>query len=188
MFTSLSLWESGALLWIQTHLRNPVTDPLVSAFTQLGNSGVLFILLTLALLIYPKTRKVGLAAALGLLCSLLFTNLCLKHLFHRVRPWVDFPAIAPLVSEGDPNSFPSGHTSAAFAFALAVCRADARRWVRIGVIVLAALMGLSRLYVGVHYPSDVLAGFVVGALAGLTGWCLSTRWLAAMEKREHTIS
>lgn len=187
MFAVLSLWESELLLWIQAHLRNPVTDPLVSAFTQLGNSGVLFILLTLALLLYPKTRRVGLAAALGLLCSLLFTNLCLKHLFQRLRPWVDFPAILPLVSEGDPNSFPSGHTSAAFAFALAVFWADRRRWVRMGVLVLAALMGLSRLYVGVHYPSDVLAGFVVGGLAGLTGWYLSTRWLAATQKREHTV-
>jgi len=188
VFAALSLWESEILLWIQSHLRNPVTDPLVSIFTQLGNSGVLFILLTLALLLYPKTRRVGLAAALGLLCSLLFTNLCLKLLFQRVRPWVDFPAILPLVSEGDPNSFPSGHTSAAFAFALAVLRADRRRWVRIGVIVLAVCMGLSRLYVGVHYPSDVLAGFIVGDLAGLTGWYLSKRWLAVLEKREHTIS
>ena len=187
MFTALSLWESEILLWVQAHLRNPVTDPLVSAFTQLGNSGALFILLTLALLLYPKTRRVGLAAALGLLCSLLFTNLCLKHLFQRVRPWVDFPALIPLVAEGDPNSFPSGHTSAAFAFALAVFRADRRRWARVSVIVLAVCMGLSRLYVGVHYPSDVLAGFVVGDLAGLTGWYLSRRWIAAMERREHTI-
>ncbi len=178
MLAALSVWESGVLAWVQTFVRNPVTDPLVSVFTHLGDSGLLFILLTLALLLHPKTRRVGLAAALALLCSLLFTNLGLKLLIRRPRPWVSFPAIVPLVAEGDPNSFPSGHTSAAFAFALAVVRAWPGDWkraktVKAAVVVLAALMALSRLYVGVHYPSDVLAGFVVGDLAGLAGWWLS---------------
>lgn len=186
MFTALSLWESEILLWIQTCLRTPITDPIVSLFTQLGNGGALFILLTLALLLHPRTRKVGLAVALGLLCSLLFTNLCLKLIFQRVRPWVEFPALLPLVAEADPNSFPSGHTSAAFAFALAVCRCKVSRGVRVAVVVLAVLMGLSRLYVGVHYPSDVLVGFLVGDLAGLTGWYLSQRLVERWQQRQHT--
>ncbi len=173
---ALSAWESGVLLWIQNTLRNPITDPIVSLYTQLGNAGALFIALTLLLLLYPKTRRVGLAAALGLICSLVFTNLILKHLVGRVRPWVDFPALVPLVYEGDPNSFPSGHTSAAFSFATAALRAGLPKgWMKVTVIVLAVTMALSRLYVGVHYPTDVLTGFLVGDLAGLTGWWLSTQ-------------
>lgn len=178
MLAALSSWEAGLLLWVQTNLRNPVTDPILSAFTHLGDAGVLFIVLTLALLLFPKTRKVGLACGLGLLFSLLFTNVILKHLVSRVRPWVSFPAIVPLVTENDPLSFPSGHTSAAFAFALALVRAWPRDWahskaVKIGAVVLAALMALSRLYVGVHYPTDVLGGFIAGDLAGLAGWYIS---------------
>ncbi len=192
MWAALSSWEAGVLLWIQTALRNPITDPLVSAFTHLGDAGVLFIVLTLALLVWPKTRKVGLACGLGLLFSLLFTNVILKHLVSRVRPWVDFPAIVPLVVEGDPLSFPSGHTSAAFAFALAFVRAWPRDWthskaVKVGVVVLAALMALSRLYVGVHYPTDVLGGFIVGDLAGLAGWGLSVWLLRRFQPSEQTL-
>lgn len=178
------------MLWIQADLRNPVTDPILSAFTHLGDAGALFIALTLALLLWPKTRRVGLACGLGLLFSLLFTNVILKHLVCRVRPWVSFPAIVPLVVERDPLSFPSGHTSAAFAFALAFVRAWSRDWahskaIKAGVVILASLMALSRLYVGVHYPTDVLGGFIVGDLAGLAGWGSSV-WLLNRVQRPKT--
>ncbi len=192
MLAALSSWEAGVLLWIQHNLRNPVTDPILSFFTHLGDGGALFILLTLALLLFPKTRKVGLATALALLCSLLFTNVILKNIFQRLRPWVDFPAILPLVREGDPNSFPSGHTSAAFAFAFALVRAWPgellrSRAVKMGAVLLAAAMALSRLYVGVHYPTDVLAGFIVGDLAGLAGWGLSLLLLRCRPRPGQTL-
>lgn len=181
MFAALDVWEAGILLWIQNALRGPVLDPLVLAFTKLGDGGLLFIALTLLLLIFPKTRKVGLATALALLCSLLFTNLMLKNLFARPRPWESFPFLQNLVTEAD-TSFPSGHTSAAFAFALAFWRASSKRWAKVTVLAVALLMGLSRLYVGAHYPTDVLAGFVIGDLAGLTGWYLSTRLICRFPK------
>lgn len=175
MLAALSAWEANILLWVQNALRTPLLDPVVLFFTRLGNAGVLFILLTVLLLVFPKTRKVGLATALALLCSLLFTNLILKNLFQRVRPWDAFDFLVNMVVERD-TSFPSGHTSAAFAFALAVVRAGPSTWrkTKIAVVVLAFLMGLSRLYVGAHYSTDVLAGALVGSLAGITGWYLST--------------
>lgn len=175
MLAALTAWEADLLLWVQNALRSPLFDPIVLFFTKLGNAGALFIALTLLLLAFPKTRRVGLAAALALLCSLLFTNLILKNLFQRTRPWEAFDFLRNLVVETD-TSFPSGHTSAAFAFALAVVRAGPKPWrkVKVTVVVLAVLMGLSRLYVGAHYPSDVLAGLLVGSLAGVTGWYLST--------------
>ncbi len=178
MFAALDSWEAGLLLWIQTALRSDFFDPVVTAFTHLGDSGLLFIVLTLLLLAFPRTRRAGLACALGLLCSLLFTNLILKNLFQRVRPWESFEFLQNLVVERD-TSFPSGHTSAAFAFALAFWRGADREWrgAKIAVLILAVLMALSRLYVGAHYPTDVLAGFLVGDLAGLCGWWLSTRLL-----------
>ena len=183
MFASLSPLERPVLLWFQEVLRNPVTDPIISVFTHLGDSGILFIVLTALLLCFPKTRRAGFAAACALVFSLLFTNVILKNIFQRPRPWVDCAALIPLVAEHDPNSFPSGHTSAAFAFAFGSLRALPKRWMKVSVVVLAALMALSRLYVGVHYPSDVLAGFVVGDLAGLCGWLLSGRLTALAKAR-----
>lgn len=177
MFTALSPLELPVLLWFQNVLRNPFTDPIISLFTHLGDAGALFIVLTALLLCFPKTRRAGFAAACALVFSLLFTNVILKHLFARPRPWVDCAALIPLVTERDPNSFPSGHTSAAFAFAMAALRELPRRWMKVSAVVLAALMALSRLYVGVHYPSDVLVGFVVGDLAALCGWLLSKKIL-----------
>ena len=172
MFTALNLWEANILAWIET-LRGPVLDPIILFFTHLGDAGLLFIALTLALLIFPKTRKIGLATALALIFSLLYTNAILKHLFQRARPWEAVDFLHNLVVEHD-TSFPSGHTSAAFAFALAFVRCETKRWAKITVIVIALFMGLSRLYVGAHYPTDVLAGCISGGLAGLSGWYVST--------------
>ena len=84
--------------------------------------------------------------------------------------------LIPLVDERDPNSFPSGHTCAAFAAGMSWVRALPRRWMRVLSAVLAVCMGLSRLYVGVHYPSDVLAGAVIGSLAALAALALARRW------------
>ena len=170
MFAALSPLEWPILLWFQNVLRNSVTDPIVSFFTHLGDSGLLFIGLTLLLLLYPKTRRAGFAAACALVFSLLFTNVLLKHIFQRPRPWLDCAALVPLVAEHDPNSFPSGHTNAAFAFALAVWACAPKKWMKAAAVAMAAVMGLSRLYVGVHYPSDVLVGALVGALCAWVVW------------------
>ncbi len=183
MFAALSAGEASVLLWIQDFLRNPVTDPVVSLFTKLGDHGLLFIALTALLLLFPKTRRAGVAAAFGLLFSLLFTNVLLKHLVGRPRPWVDFPQLVPLVFEGDPNSFPSGHSSAAFAFAAALVGASRYRWMKAAAPILAACMALSRLYVGVHYPTDVLAGVLVGVLAGVLGWLLGKALCGRLQEK-----
>lgn len=86
--------------------------------------------------------------------------------------------LVPLIAENDPNSFPSGHTCAAFAAAGAWCRTLPRRWMKRAAVALAALMGFSRLYVGVHFPSDVLAGLCVGLLSSALAWLLWRRFTA----------
>ena len=101
--------------------------------------------------------------------GLLVTNVTIKPLVERARPWLDWP-IVPLVTEGDPNSFPSGHTCAAFAAGLSWARALPWRWGRTAAVIAAVCMGLSRLYVGVHYPTDVLVGAVIGALCAWVAW------------------
>mgnify|MGYP001030013879 CR=1 FL=1 len=184
MWLILSQFEGQFLLWLQEVVRRDWLSPLVAFYTTLGNSGLLWIALCLGLLLIPKTRRAGAAGLLALLCSLLLTNVLIKHLAQRTRPWLIFDALVPLVYEGDPNSFPSGHTSAAFAAAIAWFHTLPKRWMRLAGLAMAALMGLSRLYVGVHFPSDVLCGALVGTLCGFLGWKL----LIYIEKRSGTLT
>lgn len=176
--------DGGILLWLQNNLRQEWLDPVVKGFTHLGDSGLLWIALCLALLLFPQTRRAGAAVAVGLIMSLLCTNLVLKPLIQRTRPWLVVEGLTALVVEHDMNSFPSGHTSAALAAAMACWGTLQKRWARGLVLALAIMMGLSRLYVGVHYPSDVLAGALVGLFCGFVG-CRILRWA---EKRQRSCS
>ena len=170
MLETLCRLEGPVLLWIQEAVRQPWLNPVVEAYTRLGNAGLLWIVISAVMLCSPKTRKAGALALLAMVLGLLCTNVVLKHLVGRTRPWIDVAGLIPLVNEPDPNSFPSGHTSAAFAAGMIWARALPVRWMRAAAAVLALCMGLSRLYVGVHYLTDVLAGAVVGTLCAWAAW------------------
>ncbi|WP_251319652.1 phosphatase PAP2 family protein [Flintibacter muris] len=163
------LQMDGQLLVAIQGLHMSWLDPIVSLYTKLGDAGIFWIVLSLAMLVYKPTRKAGALALCAMVLGLLVTNLTIKPLVERARPWLDWP-IVPLVTEKDPNSFPSGHTCAAFAAGMIWMRTLPWRWGRVAAVVLAALMGLSRLYVGVHYPTDVLVGAIIGALCALVIW------------------
>ena len=163
------LQMDGQLLVAIQGLHVSWLDPIVSFYTKMGDAGLFWIALSLGLLCVKKTRKAGALALCAMALGLLVTNLTIKPLVERPRPWLDWPII-PLVTEKDPNSFPSGHTCAAFAAGMVWLRTLPRRGGRIAAAVLAVLMGLSRLYVGVHYPSDVLAGAVIGSLCAWAVW------------------
>ena len=171
MLEMLQGLDGGLLLAIQG-LRLDWLNPVVECFTRLGNAGILWIVLSVLMLCWKPTRKAGLLALFSMLLGLLCTNVALKHLVGRERPWLHVAGLIPLVNEPDPNSFPSGHTCAAFAAGMIWVRILPRRWMRGLAAVLAVCMGLSRLYVGVHYPSDVLAGALVGSLCAWAVWRL----------------
>ena len=162
MLEALLNLDASLLLAIQD-LRLDWLDPVVAFYTQLGNAGLLWIVLSLSVLCWRPTRRAGALALTAMVLGLLVTNVTIKPLVERTRPWLDLP-ILPLVVENDPHSFPSGHTCAAFAAGVAWAKTLPWRWGRIGAVLLAVLMGLSRLYVGVHYPTDVLAGALIGTL------------------------
>ena len=169
-------FDEQALVWIAQNIRSSVLDPIVIFYTKLGNVGLLFIVLTLALLVFKSTRKAGLSSVCAMLIGLVVVNLTVKPLVARPRPWDAMTDFVSLVTEKD-FSFPSGHTTVAFAFALTVCLAAPKRWMKITAVCIAVLMGLSRLYVGVHFPTDVLAGAVFGSLSGLAGaWAVKIVW------------
>ncbi|MCI8870006.1 MAG: phosphatase PAP2 family protein [Lawsonibacter sp.] len=168
MLEMLRNLDGAVLLWIQEFLRNDVLSAVLKPYTMLGNAGLLWIAASLAMLCFRRTRRAGCAALLAMALGLLCTNVVLKHLAARPRPWLDVAGLVPLVHEPDPNSFPSGHTCAAFAAAGAWSRTLPERRMGTAGLILAGCMGLSRLYVGVHYPSDVIAGAAVGLLCA---WC-----------------
>ena len=165
----------GQLLVAIQGLHQPWLDPVVSFYTKLGDAGLLFIALSLGMLIYKPTRRAGLLALFAMILGLLVTNVTIKPLVERARPWLLWP-IEPLVTEKDPNSFPSGHTCAAFAAAMAWARTLPLKRDQVIAVVMAVLMGLSRLYVGVHYPSDVLVGAVIGSLCAWIAWRVFRVW------------
>ena len=144
MLEMLQGLDGGLLLAIQG-LRLDWLNPVVECFTRLGNAGILWIVLSVLMLCWKPTRKAGLLALFSMLLGLLCTNVALKHLVGRERPWLHVAGLIPLVNEPDPNSFPSGHTCAAFAAGMIWVRTLPRRWMRGLAAVLAVCMGRSRL-------------------------------------------
>ena len=176
MPAAIQALDEQALLWIQECIRQGVLDPLVKLYTTLGNAGIIWIVVSVAMLCWKPTRRAGATALCAMLLGLLCTNVVLKHLVSRPRPYTVVEGLIPLLTSGDPNSFPSGHTCAAFAAGVAWFGTAKKGGWRAAALIQAVLMGLSRLYVGVHYPSDVLAGAVIGTLCGLGGLWLVGRW------------
>lgn len=165
--------ELRFLDWLQT-LRTPWLDAIMVTATNLGNGGILWIIGAAALMAHPKTRKAGVAVAISLVLELVFCNLILKPLFARPRPFEINTAVSLLISRPSDYSFPSGHTGAAFAAASALFFRKNHWWIPAGL--LAAMIGFSRLYLYVHYPSDVLAGAMLGVMLGGLGSFCAGRW------------
>lgn len=179
MFDALISLDTTLFLWIQHTFRLEWLDPIVAIYTQMGNAGILWIVLSLLLLVKKSTRVYGISSLLALLFGLLYTNIIIKPLVDRARPWVTITDFVPLIYSSDPHSFPSGHTCASFATSVAWLRTAHRHWLPKVGLVAAILMGLSRLYVGVHYPSDVLVGAIIGTFAAYCG----TKVLPLLQKK-----
>ena len=141
--------------------------PIIS---MLGNVGAIWIVCAVVLLVIPKTRKVGVILAVSLAIEALCCNVILKPLVARIRPFDVNTAVQLLISPPKDFSFPSGHTGAAFAAASALFFSKNRLW--IPSLVLAILIAFSRLYLYVHYPTDVLGGILLGILSGWLGYTL----------------
>lgn len=150
----------------------PFLTALMRLITTAGNGGAVFLALSLVLLIPRHTRRRGLLMLLSLAVSALLANVLLKNVFARERPFADplspfytyWREAGSLAASG--FSFPSGHTAAAAAFAAAIV-VTSRRSIAWTAFFLPLVMGLSRVYFGVHYASDVLAAIPVGLLGCL---------------------
>ena len=156
--------DQSILHWIQNALSGPVLDFLMPKITLLGNGGAIWILAAVILLCTKKYRKQGLLLLAGLIAGVLLGNVCLKHLIARPRPcWLD-SSVQLLIANPTDYSFPSGHTLSSVIGATVLTKTDRR--FGYAAIPLAALIAFSRLYLYVHFPSDVFAAAVLGVAIG----------------------
>lgn len=158
--------EGPILLWIQEYLRKDFLTPVVTFITHLGDAGFIWIALTLACLVFAKTRRTGVLLTFSLLLNFLVNNLLLKNLVARTRPYEAVEGLHRIIEAQSDFSFPSGHTGCSFAAAVVLFVMCPRK-VGVPAMVLAVLITLSRLYVGVHFPTDVLVGALIGTAAAL---------------------
>ncbi len=175
MLQSIQSLDTAILLFIQEHIRNGFLTPVMKAASFLGDNGLIWIALTVLLLLLPRTRRGGLDVCLSLAFATALNNLVLKKLIARPRPFLTIETLELIVAPLKSSSFPSGHACAAFAAAFALTRAFGKKgaWAYLP----AALIALSRIYVGIHYPSDVLCGAVFGTVCALIACLLSRRFV-----------
>lgn len=163
MTQAIALFDQNILLFIQENLRFDFLDPIMVFFTRLGDTGFIWILMAIVMLVPKKTRRAGIVVLLCLAGAFILNDLILKPLVARARPFVTMEELSVLVSHPGSFSFPSGHTNSSFACALALTLIYGKKgaW----AYILAAIIAFSRCYVGVHYPTDVFVGMIVGTVA-----------------------
>lgn len=155
--------------------------PFFEFISFLGKGGLPLIFISLLLALYKPTRRFGTAMCLSLAVGALITNCCLKILIARPRPYADessiFYQLWLLVGQNveSDKSFPSGHTTAAFASMTAVFLVGDKRWSWTAYI-FAFTMGIARIYLCVHFPSDVLGGMIVGVIGGIAGTAIAMKF------------
>lgn len=178
--------DGQILLLIQNVIRNPVLTPIFTVITVLGNGAVIWILISLALLLSKKTRKIALICAAAMLVSLLINNLALKNIVGRMRPYDVVEGLVPLIGKPRDYSFPSGHTASSFAAAWVLYKRLPKSF-GISALVLAGLIGVSRLYLGVHYPTDVLFGILSGIGCGYIACAVVSFLLKEQEQNTENV-
>ena len=180
MFTALQAllnslavtFDLPILDWIQSHLQCTFLDVTMPIVTLFGDGGVFWIAVAVVLLLFAKYRKTGFSMGMALVLGLLVCNILLKPQVARIRPY-NFQLqeygreITVLVKGLNDYSFPSGHTIASFEACTVLMLHDKR--LGIPATVLAILIAFSRLYLYVHYPTDVLVSLVLGILFGFLG-------------------
>lgn len=153
--------DFAILNFIREYFTCGFLDATLPVITKLGNSGIFWIILALVLLVFKRYRKTGVKMAIALILMLIVCNIILKPTVARIRPYDINTGISLLVERLSDFSFPSGHAMAGFAAAFCAVFAKIKH-IWIPSVILASIIAFSRLYLYVHYPTDVIAGIVLG--------------------------
>lgn len=174
--------EEQILLFVQDHMRNAALTPVMKGITLLGDMGAVWLLISVGLCLTKRERRTGITGLCAVGLSVMVNNVFLKHLIARARPFEVIQNLVPLISKPTDYSFPSGHTACSFAVAFLLFRKLPKKY-GIPCLILAALIGFSRIYLGVHYLSDVL----VGAADGITLSYLADYLVRVAEQRKEVV-
>ncbi len=159
--------ELFILDFIQAHCRSAALDVFFPAVTKFGDAGLFWIAVCAVLILFPHKRKTGIAVVFAFALDVIICNIFLKNLCARPRPYNYRPELELLVARLSDYSFPSGHTALSFTAVSTLFFRKEKLW--IPALVLAILIAFSRLYLFVHFPTDVLAGAVFGVVFGYLG-------------------
>ena len=162
-----------SLLNLINNLHTPLLDSIFVFITHLGDKGLLWIMLGLVLVFIPKSKKAGYCVLLALLINLIICNITLKPLLARIRPYEYVDGLKLLIEKPHDFSFPSGHSAASFAASTALYL----NFKKTGIpfLVIAFLIAFSRLYLHVHFPSDVVCGMLLGTTAAFVSCKLMSK-------------
>ena len=164
-------WDGQFLIWLQENVRNDVLTPIMKLITHLGDKGIFWILIAIVMLFFKKTRPLGMMAGIALVFSVLINNVLIKPNVGRIRPYEVVDGLKLLIERQHDPSFPSGHSGASFAAAV-VFLVKGPKKIGIPAIIMAALIAFSRLYVGVHYPTDVICGIITGTCCAIISFMI----------------
>ena len=162
MIPLIQKFDSSILLYIKDNMHEPIMDKVMVISTYLGNLGIIWIIIAALLMISKNYRKIGFMAIAALILSTILGDGILKHVVGRIRPSANIPAVNLLIVNPLSYSFPSGHTTSSFAVAGVLAKYF--KDYALEFFSLASLIAFSRLYLYVHYPTDVLAGIVLGLI------------------------
>ena len=176
LYTCAISFDLPVLDWIQANLKSGFMDTVMPIITIFGDAGIFWMVVAAVLFLIPKTRKTGLGMAIAMMIGLIVCNITLKPLVARIRPYdlqlQEFGITIQLLGDKMHDfSFPSGHTIASFEAATVLLKNSKK--MGIPAMILAILISFSRLYLYVHYPTDVIASVILGTLFALIGNALA---------------
>ena len=156
-------FDHSVLLYIQENMRTDYLTPLMKTSSLFVNIGIIWILLSIVLICIKRTRMIGIMTLTSLAFCICINNIFVKHIVARARPFDTYSDLFPLIKKPTDYSFASGHTTASFAAAGILVR-FLQRPLAVLIVFFSVLVAFSRLYLGVHYPTDVLCGMAIGIL------------------------
>lgn len=174
MIERITQIDFAVLNYIQEHFRCSFFDFLMPLLSRAAELGLVWIIIAVIMLFFKKSRRCGVLMLVSMALTILIGEFTVKNIVCRVRPCNVNTAIDMLVRRPQSFSFPSGHTGASFAAAMSICLNKKWYW-GLAAILFAALIGFSRLYLYVHYPTDVLAGMALGMLVAVIVWAIAKK-------------
>ena len=180
--------DFSILYWIQDNLRNSFMDFVMPLFSNLQDGGLIWISIAVVMLFFKRTRYCGIAVLLAMGIDTLITEYGIKNVVCRVRPCNLVDDVNMLVEKPTSYSFPSNHSASAFAGAVAVMLTIKKKAWTIPAFVFSGIISFSRMYVFVHFPSDVFAGILLGStVAVLVCYLMKKTGFKALLERKNII-